>query len=151
MPSREQRRLLRTLANTLLALLGILATAWVVFGLLYWHYEDYRLIESLHWSMQTLTTTGYGDKPPQTDAGMVLSMMLQPLAVVTTLLLGANFVREAIEDPNVFTHDEQVKARECDDDTNARVRRAERGVEYLLYRMTGERIENLDSRHADNP
>lgn len=113
--------LLKRLANTLLILLVILGAAWVLFALAYWKVEDYRLIQSFHWSMQTLTTTGYGDVPPQTDTGMILSIILQPLAVVTSLLLGANFVKNAIEDPNAFTHDEQLEARRCDDDTNHKV------------------------------
>lgn len=123
--------LLKRLANTLLTLLGILTVAWLVFALAYYAVEDYRLIEAFHWSMQTITTVGYGDKAPQTDAGMILSMLLQPLAIVTTLLVGANFVKHAIDDPHAFTHEEQVEARECDDDTNYRVQRVEAMVEAL--------------------
>lgn len=117
--------LLKRLANTLMILLGILATLWALFGVAYAATQDYRTIEGLYWAMQTLTTTGYGDKPPVNDTGMVLSMLLQPSAVLTTLLLGANFVKHAIDDPNAFTHEEQIQARECDDDTNQRVRAIE--------------------------
>lgn len=113
--------LLKRLANTLLVLLIILGSAWLLFALAYWKAEDYRLIQAFHWSMQTLTTTGYGDVPPKTDIGMLLSIVLQPLAVITSLLLGANFVKHAIEDPNAFTHEEQLEARRCDDDTNTKV------------------------------
>lgn len=119
--AKRQTAMLRRLANTLYLLLAILGAAWLTFSLAYWWVEEYRLIEALHWGMQTLTTTGYGDKAPQTDWGMVLSMLLQPLAVVTTLLLGANFLRTAIEDPSAYTHEEQVLARAVDDDTNAKV------------------------------
>lgn len=114
--------LLRRLANTLMLLLAILGSLWLGFGLAYAVTQDYRVIEGLYWAMQTLTTTGYGDRPPVNDTGLVLSMLLQPSAVLTTLLLGANFVKHAIEDPNAFTHEEQVEARQCDDDTNQRVR-----------------------------
>ena len=119
--SQSQAALLRRLANTLYLLLTILALALIVFWLAYWTAEDYGGLRSLHWAMQTMTTTGYGDVPPQTTAGVLLSVALQPLAVVTTLLLGANFIAKVLEDPNAFTHEEQVEARRCDDDTNAKV------------------------------
>lgn len=118
--------LLKRLCNTLLALLAILGALWVGFSLAYYAVEDYRLIESFHWGMQTITTVGYGDVPPQTDWGRVLSMILSPSAVTTTLLLGANFVKHAIEDPNAFTHEEQEELRALARDTNRRVRHLER-------------------------
>ncbi len=97
------------LAQALLALFCLLVALWVGFGLAYAATQDYRPIEGLYWGMQTLTTTGYGDRPPVNDTGLVLSMLLQPAAVLVTLLVGANFVKRAIPEVHVFTEAEQAE------------------------------------------
>lgn len=95
------------LASTLLHLVGTLLAVFVIFGVAYWVVEDYRLIDSLHWSMQTLSTTGYGDVPPKTDGGKILAMLLQPQALLLTALFFANFTKRAVHDPDAWTNEEQ--------------------------------------------
>lgn len=113
--------LLKRLANTLLALVITLFVIWVIAALVYYKVEDYRLIDCFHFAMQTLSTTGYGDVPPKTDSGKILAMVVQPQALVMTALFFANFTARAVHNPDVFSHDEQVEARACDDDTNKKV------------------------------
>jgi hypothetical protein len=48
----------------------------LVFGTVVFHYlEDWRWIDSLYFCVITLTTIGYGDFTPVTDAGKVFNMI----------------------------------------------------------------------------
>ena len=109
--SGSRAQFVRQLANTLLHLIAALGVVFAAFAMIYWWVEDYKLLDSFYWSMQTISTTGYGDVSPQTDAGKIVAMALQPTALLLTALFFANFAREAIIDPDAFTHAEQTQMR----------------------------------------
>ena len=56
-------------------LIGFVAMMVLVLGTVaYHHIEDMRWIDALYFSTITLTTIGYGDITPQTDAGKLFTV-----------------------------------------------------------------------------
>jgi hypothetical protein len=48
----------------------------IIIGMIAYHFlEDWTWIDSLYFSVITLTTVGYGDLVPQTDAGKVFTIL----------------------------------------------------------------------------
>lgn len=69
--------------------LPFVAGALVFSGtLFYWHFEDWSVIESLYFSVVTLTTVGYGDLTPTTDGTQLFTIfyILSGIGVFVALL-----------------------------------------------------------------
>ena len=69
--------------------LPVVAGALVVTGtLLYWRFEEWSVVEALYFSVVTLTTVGYGDLSPTTDANPVFTIVyiLTGFGVLVALL-----------------------------------------------------------------
>ena len=69
--------------------LPFVAAALVVTGtIFYWHFEDWSIIESLYFSVVTLTTVGYGDLTPTTDGTQLFTIfyILTGFGVLVALL-----------------------------------------------------------------
>ena len=58
-------------------------------GVAFAHFESISIFDGMYWANTTVNTVGYGDVSAQTDAGKVLSMVLQWTGnVVLALLIG---------------------------------------------------------------
>ena len=69
--------------------LPIVAGALVLTGtIFYWRLEDWTIIESLYFCIVTLTTVGFGDLTPTTDAARIFTMIyiLTGFGVLVALL-----------------------------------------------------------------
>ena len=54
-----------------------LTVSLLVLGMIFMHQvEHWSLLESLYWSVITLTTVGYGDLAPETALGQVFSVLI---------------------------------------------------------------------------
>lgn len=94
--------------NTLKFVVLALVVVWVVFAILHRILEpSYGWFESFDWAQYTMTTNGEGTYVPTNDATRVLTMLLRPTAVIATVIATAHVVRNAVVDPDAFTHDEQ--------------------------------------------
>lgn len=99
---------LLTSANSLKHLTGVIVGTGVIAAGGFSALEDISFIDSLYWSVVTMTTTGYGDISPQTTAGKVLAgalmlwsvFFLVPAAVI-------NLLERLKENLHEWTHDEQ--------------------------------------------
>jgi voltage-gated potassium channel len=92
-------RALRTLRHDphfrALAFLAFVAlTTGTVF---YWLVEDWRLIDCLYFSAATLTTVGYGDFTPQTDAGKLFTVVYVLVGVGVMLAFIARVAGQAVQ------------------------------------------------------
>ena len=93
--------------------LPVVAGALVVSGtLFYWRVEDWTIIESLYFSVVTLTTVGYGDFAPTSDAGQIFTIfyILTGIGVFVALLasVAQAYIAQKSETPSAR---ERVGAR----------------------------------------
>lgn len=58
--------------RVLLILVIIILTSGMFF---YHHFEGWRFLDALYFSVTTLTTVGYGDFSPQTDVGKIFTII----------------------------------------------------------------------------
>ena len=62
--------------------LGIVLASWIAMGtIIYAIQEDWSVIESLYFSVMTLTTIGYGDYTPTTDAMRLYTVIYSIMGV----------------------------------------------------------------------
>ena len=69
--------------------LPFVASALILTGtIFYWRFEDWTFIQSLYFSVVTLTTVGYGDLTPTTDEARIFTIIyiLTGLGVLVALL-----------------------------------------------------------------
>jgi voltage-gated potassium channel Kch len=74
--------------NTLREILLVIALLVVIIisGVTFYHYvEGLRLVDAIYFTAMTLTTVGYGDFVPQTDAGKVFTSIYAFLGIGTFL------------------------------------------------------------------
>lgn len=79
-------------------------------GTIFYHYiENLRYLDSLYFSVITLTTIGYGDIVPKTDAGKIFTIFYVLIGI--SLLAGiANYVlRHALVDRRSKRHPEEFR------------------------------------------
>lgn len=77
-------------------------------------HTDY--LESLYWAVTTATTTGYGDLSPATVAGRALAMWLMVSSVALVAIATARLAARLVQDPHLFSHEEQEELKEDVDD-----------------------------------
>ena len=77
------------LADAKFRALAYLATVALASGtIFYWRFEDWSLVDSLYFSVITLTTVGYGDLSPTTTGTKVFTIfyVLTGLGILVALL-----------------------------------------------------------------
>jgi voltage-gated potassium channel len=79
-------------------LLMVLLTALVVGGTLgyYWIEKDYTLFDALYMTVITLTTVGYGEVKPLSDAGRAFTILLLLVGVFTFFYAATELVRSVV-------------------------------------------------------
>jgi voltage-gated potassium channel len=95
--------------------LPIVAGALVLTGtLFYWRFEDWTLVESFYFCIVTLTTVGYGDLSPTTDATRIFTVVyiLTGFGVLVALLtsVAQQYLRQKAEGDGGRVR-ERVRAR----------------------------------------
>jgi hypothetical protein len=72
--------------NTQLAAAGITLAVWLGVGTVVFHQlESWTWVQSLYFSTTTLTTIGYGDLHPTTDASRLVDVVYMIFGVITVL------------------------------------------------------------------
>jgi len=85
--------------------LPFVAAALVITGtIFYWRFEDWTIIQSLYFSIVTLTTVGYGDFAPTTDATQIFTIfyILTGIGVFVALLasVAEKYIEQKAEAPS---------------------------------------------------
>ncbi len=85
--------------------LPFVAAALVLTGtLFYWRFEDWTIVESLYFSIVTLTTVGYGDLSPTTDVTQIFTIfyILTGIGVFVALLasVAQQYIEQKAESPS---------------------------------------------------
>lgn len=85
--------------------LPVVAGALIVSGtLFYWRVEDWTIIESLYFSVVTLTTVGFGDFAPTSDGGQIFTIfyILTGIGVFVALLasVAQQYIAQKSETPS---------------------------------------------------
>ena len=85
--------------------LPFVAAALVLTGtLFYWRFEDWTIIESLYFSVVTLTTVGYGDLSPTTAGTQIFTIfyILTGIGVFVALLasVAQQYIAQKAESPS---------------------------------------------------
>lgn len=88
-------------------LFGIVAS-WLVASALFGVIEGTGLIDSLYWSMTTMSTVGYGDLSPATALGKVVTIAFQAWSIFVLVPCAVTNIIDSIRvDEAKFTHAEQ--------------------------------------------
>lgn len=85
-----------------------------VFALL--EHTDY--VEGLYWAVTTATTTGYGDISPASALGRTVGMWLMVSSVALVALATARLAARLVQDPHLFSHEEQEELKDDVDDVH---------------------------------
>ena len=100
--------------TTLKIPIAVLATIALIGTIGFHLIEDVALLESLYWTIVTMTTVGYGDIVPATEEGKIFAMVLMAMGVGTLLyvltLVGRNIIEGRLW--AVFTGREKRKEME---------------------------------------
>lgn len=100
---------LLTIANTPNMLLVTLVATWLLAGEAYSIIENVAWQDGLYWSVTTMSTTGYGDLSPASDAGKILAGLLMVWSIFFLLPAAIYHVAERlIQDRDQWSHEEQV-------------------------------------------
>jgi voltage-gated potassium channel len=83
-----------------------------VFALL----ERTDYFEGLYWAVTTASTAGYGDLSPDTVGGRITSMWLMVSSVTLIALATARLAARLVQDPHLFSHEEQEELKDDVDD-----------------------------------
>lgn len=101
-----------TIANTIPALLATLVLTLLGFAGVFSVVENIDYQDALYWSVVTMSTTGYGDISPATDAGRLVAGALMLWSIFFLLPAAIYHVAERlIQDRDEWSHEEQVQLR----------------------------------------
>jgi voltage-gated potassium channel len=88
-------------------LLGVLAS-WLVAALLFGIIEHQSIIDSLYWSMTTMSTVGYGDISAASVLGKIVTIAFQAWSIFVLVPSAvANIIDSVRVDEHKMTHAEQ--------------------------------------------
>jgi hypothetical protein len=67
-------------------ILTIFVITVIIGTIFYYHVEEWRVIDAMYFCVTVLTTVGFGDFSPQTDAGKIFAMIYQVIG--TGIMVG---------------------------------------------------------------
>lgn len=100
----------RRLFNALLTIFGMIIFGAVSFKFL----EDWDWLISFYMATETVTTVGYGDFPPKTDAGRIFAIFFMLLGGGTVLFAITSLIQDIIQSEIVDALDFRRKVKEMD-------------------------------------
>lgn len=82
-------------------------------SLIYSHFEEKSIFDSIWWALITATTVGYGDLYPATTGGrfVAVTLVLGTLFFIIPMIT-ASIVSRLIVNRDAFTHEEQEEMKE---------------------------------------
>lgn len=96
------------MANRPFLLASVVAASWLSFAALFWLTEPVAFVDSLYWSMTTMSTVGYGDISAASTAGKFLSIAFQAWSIFVLVPCAvANIIDSVRIDEHKQTHQEQ--------------------------------------------
>ncbi|WP_433791622.1 potassium channel family protein [Actinoplanes sp. CA-252034] len=108
------------LANSPGTLLLAYSILIVVCGVLYRHFENRSIGDSIWWAVVTASTVGYGDISPATwEARLMAGLLISIMVLLVIPLITAHFSSKLIVNNDAFRHEEQEELKE-----NLRITRA---------------------------
>jgi voltage-gated potassium channel len=129
------------LANSPRKLLFAYSVLIVVCGVLYRHFENESIGDSIWWAVVTASTVGYGDISPESwQARVMAGILISVMVLLVIPLITAHFSSKLIVNNDAFRHEEQEELK-----TNLRVARA------LLEEMAARQGITLTSEGSANP
>ncbi len=81
----------------LIAIFGVLLLVWAAGSIFYHLVEGLSLVNSIYFTAVTLTTVGYGDYTPQTDAGKIFTALYSFLGIGLFFGFAAALFQEIVE------------------------------------------------------
>jgi voltage-gated potassium channel len=96
-------RTLFRIRNAIIALAVAMLFGTIGFSLI----EGWRPLDSLYVTVQTLTTVGYGDQPPQTSAGRAFAVFVMLIGVGGVALAASTIVQSVVQSEIVSTFGER--------------------------------------------
>lgn len=81
--------------------------------------EGTGYFDGLYWAVTTASTAGYGDLSPVTVLGRITSMWLMVSSVALVAVATARLAARLVQDPHLFSHDEQEELMDDVDDVRA--------------------------------
>ncbi|WP_418277104.1 potassium channel family protein [Isoptericola jiangsuensis] len=78
--------------------------------------EHTGYFDGLYWAVTTASTAGYGDLSPATVGGRITSMWLMVSSVALIALATARLAARLVQDPHLFSHEEQEELKDDVDD-----------------------------------
>ncbi|MFC4068095.1 potassium channel family protein [Actinoplanes subglobosus] len=129
------------LANSPRKLLLAYSILIVVCGVLYRHFENESIGDSIWWAVVTASTVGYGDiSPASWPARVMAGILISVMVLLVIPLITAHFSSKLIVNNDAFRHEEQEELK-----ANLRVTRA------LLEEMAARQGITLTSEGSADP
>ncbi|GAA0435861.1 hypothetical protein Aca07nite_16340 [Actinoplanes capillaceus] len=100
------------LANSPKTLLLSYSMLIVICGVLYHHFEERTIGDSIWWAVVTASTVGYGDISPKTwQARVMAGILISVMVLLVIPLITAHFASRLIVDNDAFRHEEQEELK----------------------------------------
>jgi hypothetical protein len=101
-------RFVKRMANHPKTLICAVLGTWLVAAALFSVLEGYGPLDSLYWSMTTMSTVGYGDLSAANWHGKVMTIVFQAWSIFVLVPCAvANIIDSVRVDEHKMTHDEQ--------------------------------------------
>lgn len=96
------------IANSGKSLFLLVFFSWCIGALGFSLFENANIIDSLYWGMTTMSTVGYGDLSPASEAGKMFAIAFQAWSIFVVVPNAvAHVIDKVRRDEHKFTHDEQ--------------------------------------------
>lgn len=105
---------LRPVRNLVMTMISNILVCGILFEL--FEEGNHGPLGPLYWAVTTATTTGYGDISPVTYPGRIVGMWLMVTSLALFAVATAQIATALIQDPHIFSHEEQEELKDDTDD-----------------------------------
>ena len=116
--------------NNLLLLILFFLFVIVVGSFFYYYVEGWDFLDSIYFVIITMTTVGYGDLYPSTDAGKIFTMVFSVIGVAGALyffsVIGSSIFKKHVEEKVSEIKRDTKKQEEVKEEIKREVRRVSR-------------------------